>query len=59
MRSFRLPIAMLPTPLRRARDSFDEERQEVLESVLSHLRDPALDADGRAACVDLLCHLAG
>lgn len=38
--------------------AWDEERREVVESVLGELRNPTLDADARAACADLLKHLA-
>ena len=38
--------------------AWDDERREVVECVLGELRNPALDADGRAACTDLLNHLA-
>ncbi len=37
--------------------AWEEERREVVESVLDELRNPALDADARAACADLLKHL--
>jgi hypothetical protein len=36
----------------------DDERREVVESVLEELQNPALDAEGRAACAELLDHLA-
>jgi len=39
-------------------NSWEAERREVLESVLSELRSPELDASGYAACADLLRHLA-
>ncbi|MCU1232537.1 MAG: hypothetical protein JWP63_504 [Candidatus Solibacter sp.] len=40
-------------------DSLDEERREVLESVMSVLASATPDADQMAACDRLLRHLAG
>ena len=40
-------------------DSFEQERREVLESVMGALSSSAPDADEMAACVHLLQHLGG
>jgi hypothetical protein len=37
--------------------AWDDERREVMTGVIEELRNPALDADGLAACIDLLEHL--
>jgi len=46
-----------PNPLRPS--SFEEERREVLESVLKALAEPGWDADRLAACAGLLGGLMG
>jgi len=61
MTCFRWRIYISPRPeypLGDRSGTWDDERREVVETVLAELRNPALDADGRAACAELLDHLA-
>lgn len=44
-------------PLSAARSTFEQERREVLESVLEALAEEGFDAGRRAACSYLLRHL--
>jgi hypothetical protein len=53
------PVAAAHNPPDSFADSFDEERREVLESVMSVLASATPDADQMAACDRLLRHLAG
>ena len=62
MTCFRWRICIAPRPdypLGDRSPAGDDERREVVETVLEELRDAALDTDGRAACADLLSHLSG
>jgi len=60
MTCFRWRIYISPRPEYPVGDisgAWDDERREVVETVLGELRNPALDADGRVACAELLDHL--
>lgn len=60
MTCFRWRIVPRPEyPLGNRSPVWDDERRELVEAVLGELGNPALDADGRAACADLLNHLVG
>jgi hypothetical protein len=61
MTCFRWRILMAPQSVYSLGDrslARDDERREVVEIVLGELRNPSLDADGRAACAALLTHVA-
>lgn len=58
---FRIAITPGPGlgyPLRDISETLEEERRELLDSVLEELRSQWLDPDCRAACQCLLAHLA-
>jgi len=60
MTCYQWRICMAPRPEYPFGDrspAWDDERREVLESVLGELQNPALDTEGRAACAALLTHL--
>ena len=62
MTCFRWRILILPQsayPLGDRSAIWEQERREILESVIGELERPDLDAAGRAVCADLLKHIAG